>query len=63
MTKDANDQPAEEARSGRVPSAGDSVPVELGAQPHQHVDVFANLEALQALQFKNFLETLSCGHD
>lgn len=34
-----------------------------GAPPHQHVDVFANLEALQALQFKNFLETSSCRHD
>ena len=50
MIRDTNEQPDEEihrARSGRVPSTGASVLVELGMLPSLRTDVFINLEALQ----------------
>lgn len=48
MIKNTGEQPEEETprvRSGRAPSTGASVPVELGCITHQHVDVFSDLGA------------------
>ena len=54
MIKDTNEYPDEEihkARSGRIPSTGASVPVELGCVTLPVHNVFTNLEALQICLF------------
>ena len=54
MSKDTDEQPDEEihrARSGRVLSAGASVPGNWGAPPSQCVNAFTNPVALRTLSF------------
>ena len=65
VTKET-EQPDEEihrTRSGRVPHAGASVPVELGVSTSGYVDVSTNLEAPQIPYCWGFMEASSCGHD
>ena len=50
MIQDVDEQPDEEihrVRSGRDPSTGASVPMELGCVTLLNGDVFTNLEAVQ----------------
>ena len=66
MIKDTNAQPGEEAlraRSRGVPSAGASIPVELGCATLPHMDVFPNLDALQTSYFRDFYGGSSRRHD
>lgn len=55
--KDTNEQSDEEVhkiRSGKVPSIGASVPVELEYSCSEHLEVFASLETFWALLFTGF---------
>lgn len=57
MIKDKDEQPDEEkqqVRSGRVPSTGAPVPMELGYVASWHTDVFTNFEALPAPHYWEF---------